>query len=79
MKQIASYALRRFGLLPLARHYRHSGRYTDHHAIPAAITTPDKVETRIGTLDFEDGMPSKRNRSPRSTTTSTSRMRSTRS
>lgn len=28
-------------------------------AIPAAITTPDKVETRIGTLDFKDGMPSK--------------------
>jgi hypothetical protein len=27
--------------------------------IPAAITTPDKVETRIGTLDFKDGMPSK--------------------
>src|SRR6478752_2708793 len=26
---------------------------------PAAITTPDKVETRIGTLDFKDGMPSK--------------------
>ena len=24
-----------------------------------AITTPDKVETRIGTLDFKDGMPSK--------------------
>jgi hypothetical protein len=28
-------------------------------AIPPAITTPDKVETRIGTLDFKDGMPSK--------------------
>src|SRR6476619_1254534 len=27
--------------------------------IPAAITTPDKVETRIGTLDFKDGAPSK--------------------
>ncbi len=26
--------------------------------IPAAITTPDRVETRIGTLDFTDGMPS---------------------
>ena len=24
-----------------------------------SITTPDKVETRIGTLDFKDGMPSK--------------------
>ena len=28
-------------------------------AISPAITTPDKVETRIGTLDFKDGMPSK--------------------
>ena len=24
-----------------------------------AITTPDKVETRLGTLDFKDGAPSK--------------------
>jgi len=28
-------------------------------AIPAAVTTPDKVQTRIGTLDFKDGAPSK--------------------
>jgi hypothetical protein len=27
-------------------------------AIPTSITTPDKVETRIGTLDFKDGAPS---------------------
>jgi len=27
-------------------------------AIPPAITTPDKVDSRIGTLDFKDGMPS---------------------
>ncbi len=26
--------------------------------IPPSITTPDKVETRLGTLDFKDGMPS---------------------
>jgi len=26
--------------------------------IPAAITTPDRVETRIGTLEFKDGAPS---------------------
>ena len=26
---------------------------------PASITTPDKVETRMGTLDFKDGAPSK--------------------
>jgi hypothetical protein len=28
-------------------------------AISPAISTPDKVETRIGTLDFKGGMPSK--------------------
>src|SRR5262245_30459604 len=27
-------------------------------AIPQALTTPDRVETRIGTLDFKDGAPS---------------------
>ena len=27
--------------------------------IPPAITTPDKVETRIGPLEFKDGAPSK--------------------
>jgi len=27
-------------------------------AIPPSITTPDKVETRIGTLEFNDGVPS---------------------
>jgi hypothetical protein len=27
--------------------------------IPPEITTPDKVETHIGTLDFKDGLPSK--------------------
>ena len=27
--------------------------------IPAAITTPDKVETRLGTLKFFDGLPDK--------------------
>ena len=26
--------------------------------IPPSITTPDKVETRLGTFDFKDGMPS---------------------
>jgi hypothetical protein len=25
--------------------------------IPAAITTPDSVETRLGTLNFSDGFP----------------------
>ncbi|MGD9652777.1 MAG: DUF1254 domain-containing protein, partial [Candidatus Dadabacteria bacterium] len=27
-------------------------------SIPESITTPDTVETRIGTLDFTDGAPS---------------------
>ena len=27
--------------------------------VPPSITTPDKVETRIGTLEFKDGAPSK--------------------
>ena len=26
--------------------------------IPASITTPDKVESRLGTLEFDDGAPS---------------------
>jgi predicted kinase len=26
-------------------------------AIPASILTPDRVETRIGTLEFRDGVP----------------------
>src|SRR3954469_25723790 len=28
-------------------------------AIPPSITTPDKVESRIGTLEYKDGAPSK--------------------
>ncbi len=28
--------------------------------IPAAITTPDRVETRIGTLEFFDGFPTEK-------------------
>ena len=27
--------------------------------IPTSITTPDRVDTRLGTLDFKDGAPSK--------------------
>jgi hypothetical protein len=31
----------------------------EHHAaIPPSLVTPDKVETRIGTLEFKDGAPS---------------------
>lgn len=26
--------------------------------VPSSITTPDKIESRIGTLEFDDGMPS---------------------
>ena len=32
---------------------------TTQAQIPPSITTPDKVETRIGTLEFKDGAPSK--------------------
>ncbi len=28
--------------------------------IPQEITTPDRVETRIGTLNFKNGMPDKK-------------------
>jgi hypothetical protein len=28
------------------------------NAVPSSITTPDRVESRIGTLEFKDGMPS---------------------
>jgi hypothetical protein len=28
-------------------------------AIPPSITTPDKVESRLGTLDFKEGAPTK--------------------
>jgi hypothetical protein len=28
-------------------------------SIPPSITTPDKVETRLGTLEFKDGAPGK--------------------
>ena len=30
-----------------------------NHKIPEKIMTPDKVQTRIGTLEFFDGMPTK--------------------
>lgn len=29
------------------------------NSVPPSITTPDKVETKIGTLEFKDGVPSK--------------------
>ena len=35
-----------------------SGAATAQAPIPAALTTPDRVESRIGTLEFKDGMPS---------------------
>ena len=31
----------------------------DAQQTPLSLTTPDKVQTRIGVLDFKDGMPSK--------------------
>src|SRR4029077_14034181 len=39
-----------------------SGITTDaqsNDGTPPSLVTPDKVETRIGTLDFKDGAPSK--------------------
>ena len=32
-------------------------RYKMTTSIPASITTPDRVETRLGTLAFSDGFP----------------------
>ncbi len=32
---------------------------TSAQTAPATITTPDKVQSRLGTLDFRDGAPSK--------------------
>ena len=32
-------------------------RYKMTTSIPASITTPDRVETRLGTLTFSDGFP----------------------
>ena len=31
----------------------------DAQQIPPSLTTPDKVQTRIGAMDFRNGMPSK--------------------
>ena len=39
--------------------------------VPNSITTPDKVETRVGTLEFFDGIPTKRDCRASSTTIST--------
>ena len=38
-------------------HWAREGRRPDG-AAPLSITTPDKVESSIGTLDFKDGAPS---------------------
>ena len=38
-----------------------TGCFTSGHAadIPASLVTPDKASSRIGTLEFKDGVPSK--------------------
>jgi hypothetical protein len=36
-----------------------SARAQSASGVPAELTTPDKVESRIGTLDFNDGAPSR--------------------
>lgn len=46
-----------FGLALLALAARPCGAQAP--GIPPAITTPDKVDTRLGTLEFKDGAPSK--------------------
>ncbi len=43
--------------------------------IPASVTAPDKVETSIGTLEYFDGVPTKKRSTP-SMTISTARGRS---
>ena len=48
----------RAGLVGLAIVAPGTLRAEDAAPIPPSITTPDKVETRLGTLDFKDGMPS---------------------
>jgi hypothetical protein len=50
----------KLGLLTTALAFSLTGTTTAQTAaaIPPSITTPDKVETRIGTLDFKDGAPS---------------------
>lgn len=35
-----------------------TAQLTDATAIPPSITTPDAVETTLGTLKFRDGVPS---------------------
>jgi len=53
-------AMLKLGLLTTALAFSHTGTVTAQTAttIPPAITTPDKIETRIGTLEFKDGAPS---------------------
>jgi hypothetical protein len=46
---------------------------------PPSVTTPDKVESRIGTLEFTGSHAEPQSRSTRSMTTSTSRTPSRRS
>ncbi len=37
--------------------YAQAQKYKMETPIPAGITTPDKVDTRLGTLKFEGGYP----------------------
>ena len=42
----------------MAQEEKPVGRIGDYHPIPKSILTPDKIETRFGTLQFFDGYPS---------------------
>lgn len=46
-----------FGLAAVCAVLTSSGTATAQTPIPPSLTTPDKVETRIGTLEFKDGAP----------------------
>jgi hypothetical protein len=48
-----------FGLLTAAAQPPGAARPTPGPNIPPSLVTPDKVETRIGTMEFKDGAPSK--------------------
>ena len=64
MRNEAGYASQLFRMLATivafdcSLRLRTSRRRAGRGDIPPAITTPDKVETRIGTLEFKDGAPS---------------------
>ena len=55
-KSLALLTLASLLITPLTQAKETTPGYTQK--IPAKLMTPDKVQTRIGELDFYDGMPS---------------------